>query len=182
MLRLDDFYREGHDPLLPRDATGRADWDHPAAWNAEDALSAIVTLARTGAVAAPVYSIGEDRRIGEQAVILAGSPLFFAEGLFADRLVDGCRDAGVLADAVVLAPRAATTFVRRFTRDVAEARKPVPVLFRRGLRLWREQPAVVRRCLDAGMRRTTPDRAGAELAQLKSGVHALASAADAASS
>src|SRR5882724_2788676 len=42
VLRLDDFYREGHDPLLPRDDAGRADWDHPAAWNAEDALSAIV--------------------------------------------------------------------------------------------------------------------------------------------
>ena len=48
----------------------------------------------------------------------------------------------------------------------AEARKPLPVLLRRGLRLWREQPSVVRRCLDAGMRRTTPDLAAAELAEI----------------
>lgn len=166
VLRLDDFYREGDDPALPRDASGRADWDHPEAWNADDALGAVIELAATGRVAAPIYSIGEDRRVGSRHVVLAGAPLFFAEGLFADRLVADCREAGVLADALVLAPRAATTFVRRFTRDVAEARKPVSTLLRRGLRLWREQPAVVRRCLDAGMRRTTADRAGADMAQL----------------
>ena len=37
VLRLDDFYREGTDPLLPRDAAGVVDWDHPGAWNAEAA-------------------------------------------------------------------------------------------------------------------------------------------------
>jgi uridine kinase len=58
------------------------------------------------------------------------------------------------------------TFARRFVRDVVEARKPVPVLLRRGLRLLREQPAVVRRCIDAGMRALTPKRARVELAAL----------------
>jgi uridine kinase len=164
VLRLDDFYREGTDPLLPRDEAGRVDWDDDNAWNSADALAAVVELAATGEVSAPVYSLGEDRRVGCHRIELGDSPLFFAEGLFADRLVAGCRDAGILADAVVLAPSAAVTFVRRLVRDVAEARKPLPVLLRRGLRLWREQPSVVRRCLDAGMRRTTPDRAAAELA------------------
>ncbi|MEV6610482.1 uridine kinase [Kutzneria sp. NPDC051319] len=163
VLNLDDFYREGADPLLPRDAAGRADWDDDNSWNAADALAAVVELAATGEVSAPVYSFGEDRRTGCHRIELGDSPLFFAEGLFADRLVAGCRDAGVLADALVLAPSAAKTFVRRLVRDVAEHRKPVPLLLRRGLRLWREQPAVVRRCLNAGMRRTTPDRAAAEL-------------------
>jgi uridine kinase len=166
VLRLDDFYREGTDPLLPRDAAGRVDWDDEDAWNAADALAAVVELASTGTVAAPVYVLGEDRRVGCHQVELGDSPLFFAEGLFADRLVAGCRDAGVLADALVLAPSAAATFVRRLVRDVAEARKPLPVLLRRGLRLWREQPSVVRRCLDAGMRRTTPELAAAELAEI----------------
>lgn len=166
VLRLDDFYREGADPLLPRDEAGRVDWDHEESWNTADALAAVIELAATGAVAAPVYSFGEDRRVGCHRVELGDSPLFFAEGLFADRLVTGCRDAGILADALVLAPSATVTFVRRFVRDVAEARKPVPTLLRRGLRLWREQPAVVRRCLNAGMRRTTTDRAAAELAEI----------------
>jgi uridine kinase len=164
VLRLDDFYREGTDPLLPRDEAGRVDWDDENAWNTPDALAAVIELATTGHVSAPVYALGEDRRVGCQDIELGDSPLFFAEGLFADRLVAGCRDAGVLADALVLAPPAATTFVRRLVRDVAEHRKPVPVLIRRGLRLWREQPSVVRRCLAAGMRRTTPERALADLA------------------
>ncbi|GAA3431033.1 hypothetical protein GCM10018954_006340 [Kutzneria kofuensis] len=166
VLRLDDFYREGTDPLLPRDEAGRVDWDHENSWNTDDALAAIVELASTGEVSAPVYSFGEDRRTGCHRVELGDSPLFLAEGLFADRLVTGCRDAGVLADALVLAPPAAKTFFRRLVRDVAEARKPLPVLVRRGLRLWREQPAVVRRCLNAGMRRTTPECATAELADV----------------
>ncbi|GGP62798.1 uridine kinase family protein [Saccharothrix coeruleofusca] len=166
VLRLDDFYREGDDPLLPRDAAGRPDWDAERSWNTAEALAAVVALATTGAVEAPVYDIASDSRVGSRAVVLDGAPVFLAEGLFADRLVAGCREAGVLADAVVLAPSASVTFARRLARDVAEARKPVPLLLRRGLRLLREQPAVVRRCCDAGMRRITPARARVELAAM----------------
>lgn len=163
VLRLDDFYRDGDDPLLPRDDAGRADWDAIGSWNTDDALAAVVRLATTGTVEAPSYSISESRRTGCHTVALGECPAFIAEGLFADRLVEGCRDAGVLLDAVVLAPSAPVTFVRRFARDVAEARKPVPFLLRRGLRLLREQPQVVRRCTVAGMRGLTPKRARAEL-------------------
>lgn len=164
VLRLDDFYRDGDDPLLPRDEHGRADWDAEGSWNADKALQAVVELSNTGKTEAPVYSISEDRAVGTQTIELGDAPAFIAEGLFADLLVQGAKDAGVLKDAVVLAPSAAVTFARRFARDVAEARKPVPTLIRRGLRLMREQPQVVRRCVGAGMRRTTPGRARAELA------------------
>lgn len=168
VLRLDDFYREGTDPLLPRDAAGVVDWDHPGAWNAEAAVAAITELAASGRVRAPVYDIATDRCSGERAITVEGSPLFIAEGLFADRVVRGCGDAGVLADALVLTPSAALTAARRFVRDVSEARKPVPVLLRRGFRLWREQPAVVARCVSAGMRRSRPDVAQQELRVLAS--------------
>lgn len=164
VLRLDDFYRDGDDPLLPRDDHGRADWDAIGSWNADAALQAIIELSNTGTVHAPVYSIGEDRKVGTQTIELGDAPAFVAEGLFADLLVDGARKAGVLRDAIVLAPSAPVTFARRFARDVAEARKPVPVLLRRGLRLMRQQPAVVRRCVDAGMRAVSPHRARTELA------------------
>lgn len=163
VLRLDDFYRDGDDPLLPRDEHGRADWDDIRSWNADKALRAIIELSNTGRVEAPVYSISEDRAVGTQVIELGGAPAFIAEGLFADLLVQGAREAGVLRDAIVLAPSPPVTFVRRFARDVAEARKPVPTLVRRGLRLMREQPQVVRRCVSAGMRRTTPARARTEL-------------------
>ncbi len=166
VLRLDDYYREGDDPLLPRDEHGRADWDAIGSWNADDALAAVVALATCGEVQAPVYEIGADRRVGQHTVRLGDAPAFIAEGLFADVLVAGARRAGVLADAVVLTPSAPVTFARRFVRDVREARKPVPFLLRRGLRLMREQPAVVRRCAAAGMRQLGPARARTELAEL----------------
>lgn len=163
VLRLDDFYRDGDDPLLPRDEHGRADWDDIGSWNADKALQAIIELSDMGRVEAPVYSISEDRAVGTQTIELGDAPAFIAEGLFADLLVRGAREAGVLRDAIVLAPSPPVTFVRRFARDVAEARKPVPTLVRRGLRLMRKQPQVVRRCVSAGMRRTTPAKARTEL-------------------
>lgn len=163
VLRLDDFYREGHDPALPRDAAGRVDWDAPESWHEEDALAAVVELAVTGAVDAPRYDIASDSRVATARLELGGAPVFVAEGLFADRIVAGCRAAGVLADAVVLAPGGGRTFLRRFVRDVAESRKALPLLLRRGLRLWREHGAVVRRCERAGMRRCTPEAARLEL-------------------
>ncbi|MEV6239349.1 uridine kinase [Lentzea sp. NPDC051838] len=166
VLRLDDFYRDGDDPKLPRDEHGRADWDAIDSWNADKALKAVIELSNTGKTEAPVYSISEDRAVGTQTIELGDAPAFIAEGLFADLLVDGARQAGVLKDAIVLAPSPPVTFVRRFARDVAEARKPVATLIRRGLRLMREQPQVVRRCLDAGMRRATPSRARTELSQV----------------
>lgn len=167
VLRLDDFYRDDDDPLLPRDATGLADWDAADSWNTGAALAAVVELATTGRVEAPTYSIGESRKTGCHSVVLADAPAFIAEGLFADRLVAGCRDAGVLLDAVVLSPNAFVTFARRFVRDVVEARKPIRVLVRRGLRLLRDQPDVVRRCARAGMRVVSPKRARAELAAMR---------------
>ncbi|WP_394621025.1 uridine kinase [Lentzea sp. JNUCC 0626] len=163
VLRLDDFYRDGDDPLIPRDEHGRADWDDIRSWNSDKALEAVIELSNTGRVEAPVYSISEDRAVGTQTIELGDAPAFIAEGLFADLLVQGAKEAGVLKDAIVLAPSPPVTFVRRFARDVAEARKPVPTLVRRGLRLMREQPQVVRRCVSAGMRRTTPSRARTEL-------------------
>jgi len=167
VLRLDDFYRDDDDPLLPRDATGLADWDAADSWNTGAALAAVVELARTGRVEAPTYSISESRKTGCHTVELGTAPAFIAEGLFADRLVAGCRDAGVLADAIVLSPNALVTFARRFVRDVLEARKPIPVLARRGLRLLRNQPEVVRRCARAGMRVVRPARARADLTALE---------------
>jgi uridine kinase len=167
VLRLDDFYRDDDDPLLPRDATGLADWDAADSWDTGAALAAVVELARTGRVEAPTYSIGESRKTGCHSVVLGGAPAFIAEGLFADRLVAGCREAGVLGDAIVLSPNALVTFARRLVRDVVEARKPIPVLVRRGLRLLRDQPEVVRRCAGAGMRVVRPARARAELAALE---------------
>ncbi|MGW5054632.1 uridine kinase family protein [Actinokineospora sp. NPDC004072] len=165
VLRLDDFYRDGDDPLLPRDAAGRVDWDAPGSWHADEALAAVVGLATAGEADVPRYDIASDRRVSTSRMVTTGAPAFVAEGLFADRIVAGCQAAGVLADALVLSPGGARTFARRLARDVAESRKALPLLVRRGLRLWREHGTVVRRCADAGMWRCTPEDAPRRLAR-----------------
>ena len=61
VLRLDDFYKDGDDPTLPRlDLAGGepiVDWDDPGSWNADAAVAAVEELCRTGCTDAPVYDI-----------------------------------------------------------------------------------------------------------------------------
>ncbi|WP_436500188.1 uridine kinase family protein [Actinokineospora sp. HUAS TT18] len=169
VLRLDDFYREGGDPLLPRDAAGRVDWDLPTSWHADDALAAVIELARAGTIHAPHYELGADRRVGGYQLDVGDAPVFVAEGLFADQIVAGAKAAGVLADALVLTPSASRTFTRRLVRDVAESRKSLPILVRRGIRLWRDHASVVKRCVAVGMRPSSPAQALAILTELAVG-------------
>ena len=52
VLRLDDFYKSGGDPTLPRITEGAnaglVDWDDPASWLLDDAMVAIEQLCRDG--------------------------------------------------------------------------------------------------------------------------------------
>ena len=62
VLRLDDFYKDGDDPTLPRlDLAGGepiVDWDDPASWNADAAVAAVEELCRDRArPTRPVYDI-----------------------------------------------------------------------------------------------------------------------------
>lgn len=145
VLRLDDFYKEGTDPTLPLLPDGGTDWDSPLSWDAAAALGAVDALCRTGRAAVPEYDISASARTGEHKLDLAGASLFVAEGIFAADIVAGCRDAGLLADALCLRGRPTTTFRRRLLRDLRESRKPVPYLVRRGLRLLRAERSVVAR-------------------------------------
>ncbi|GAB2686033.1 ATP-binding protein [Thalassiella azotivora] len=151
VLQLDDFYRSGDDPALPR-RFGIVDWDDPASWDAEAALHALLELAAHGRTDVPVYDIPTSRRTGTSHLDLTGCPLVVAEGIFAAHLVDACRRAGVLADAICLRLSPRVTFWRRLLRDLGEARKPPVTLVRRGLALMREEPALVRRWTDLGCR------------------------------
>ena len=61
MLDLDDFYKDGDDPSLPRHPTlGIVDWDDPASWDAAAALAALEQVCREGAGEVPVYDIAHD--------------------------------------------------------------------------------------------------------------------------
>jgi uridine kinase len=163
VLRLDDFYRDGSDPALPRITSGAnaglVDWDDPSSWLCSEAVEALSTLCRTGTVETPVYSISANGRTGMQTVSLGGSPLVVAEGIFAQHVVAPLRDAGLLAAAYCLRQHPAVTFWRRLTRDLREHRKPPLVLVRRGLALARAQRRIIADAVSLGCRPVSSDEA-----------------------
>lgn len=154
ILRLDDFYRRGDDPLLPRiehgSNAGLVDWDDPRSWQHDEAVRAICELATTGCVEAPVYDIARNGPSGSHVVELDGRLLFIAEGIFAQEVVADCRARGVLAAALCLRQHPLVTFWRRLTRDLRERRKPPLVLVRRGWALMRHQRRVIAAAAAAG--------------------------------
>jgi uridine kinase len=170
VVNLDDFYKDGDDPTLPRThlpaGAPIVDWDHPDSWLGDDAVAALAELCSTGRVEVPVYDIASDGRVGRAAITLDGSAYVLAEGIFADAVVGPCRDRGVLGDAVCVHNSRLTTFWRRLTRDLRESRKPPWVLVRRGVALLRAEPAVVRRAVRAGCVVLTSKQAYARLAAL----------------
>ena len=177
VLRLDDFYKDGDDPSLPRIAEGQAnaglvDWDDPASWLQDDAVAALTTLCREGAVDVPVYEIAANGRTGWQHLDLAGASYFVADGIFAAEIVPRVREAGLLADALCLRQHPAVTFWRRLTRDLREHRKPPLVLLKRGVALMRGQRAVVAHAVDLGCRPVGNAEALDEVAALVAGVRA----------
>ena len=163
VLRLDDFYKSGGDPTLPRIASGAnaglVDWDDPASWLVDDAMAAIEQLCREGRAEVPVYDIAHDGRTGWHTLDLAGHDRFVAEGIFAQEVVAPSRKAGLLSAAYCVRQHPLVTFWRRLTRDLREHRKPPLVLVRRGLALMREQRAVVANAVALGCEPVTPAEA-----------------------
>ncbi len=173
VLRLDDFYKDGSDPSLPRIAEGSnagiVDWDHPHSWLPQDAVSAIEDLCTTGRAEVPVYDIAHDGRCGSRELALDGSGLFLAEGIFAQDVVAACRDRGLLAAAYCVRQHPVKTFWRRLTRDLRERRKPPLVLVRRGFALMRDQRHVVDNAVSLGCEPVTPEEALAAIRALLAG-------------
>jgi uridine kinase len=149
-LRLDDFYFDADHPGMPCTSLGITDWDDPRSWDAETAIEALRTLLETGRTVVPTYSIGESRRTGSHQLRLDGAPCLTAEGIFAIEFLATCREAGVPAEAIYLDRPALLVFALRLRRDLAHKRKPPLILLRRGLALWRAQPALKRKALAAG--------------------------------
>jgi uridine kinase len=163
VLRLDDFYKSGGDPTLPRITgganAGLVDWDHPDSWLPDDALVAIERLCADGRAEVPVYDIAQDGRCGSQVLDLGGRSLFLAEGIFAQEIVPRCRDLGQVAAAYCVRQHPLVTFWRRLTRDLRERRKPPLVLLRRGVALMRDQRRVVAHAVELGCEPVSPDEA-----------------------
>ena len=166
IVRLDDFYREQSDPALPRHPElGIVDWDDPASWNADEALTALVTLIDTGRADMPVYDLMKSATIGTREVTVAAGQLVLAEGIFAAEIIGRLRAEGILHSAWCIHQGPTTTFVRRLVRDLAERRKPPLVLIRRGWGLRRAEPVVVARQVRLGATAASP----ADVEELLSG-------------
>ncbi|MDH2413703.1 ATP-binding protein [Nocardioides sp. CER19] len=170
MLRLDDFYKNGSDPTLPRIQDGPnaslVDWDHPDSWLPDDAMAALHALCADGRADVPVYDIAHDGRTGHQLLDLGEHRLFLAEGIFAQDIVADCREAGILAAAYCVTQHPLVTFWRRLARDLRERRKPPLVLVRRGWALMRGQSRVVADAAAKGCVVISPDEGYADVQRL----------------
>jgi uridine kinase len=153
VLELDDFYRNGDDPALPRNPVlGIVDWDDPRSWDADGAVAAIDEICRSGCTDVPIYDISRDGRVGSRRFELGGSTTFVGTGIFAAEIVAACTARGLLADAIVVRRAPWKNFFRRLRRDLAERRKPPMTVLRRGVALLRTDRAVVARQKALGCR------------------------------
>lgn len=155
LLALDDFYFPGDHPDLPTRRLGGhevVDWDDVRSWNLAEALATIVDLARTGVADVPVYRISDNARTGTRRLDLGPAAAVLAEGVFAPDLYASCTAAGLTVEPLWLDRPRALTAVLRFTRDVREHRKPMPVLVRRGLALASSEPALRAAAIETGFR------------------------------
>lgn len=155
-LRLDDYYFDHDHPGMPRARFGGADtsdtlidWDDVASWNLSGAVDALASLVETGRASTPVYDISTSRSTGTHEVTCEG-PAVIAEGIFAPDLLAPCRERGLTVLPIWLDRPRALNFARRLRRDLAERRKPPFVLIRRGLTLFRHEPALRRRAVALG--------------------------------
>ncbi len=170
VFRLDDFYRDGDDPAMPRsEELGIVDWDDPRSWRADDAVVALETLCRTGRVEAPTYDIPQNRATGTSVVELRGASAVVAEGVFAAEIIETLRERGLLADAVVLHRTPWKNFVRRFARDLKERRKPPLTLWQRGRLLMAAEPGIVAEACAHGCRRVSATELADLLHDLRAG-------------
>ena len=157
-LPLDAYYREigedpehgGPGPALPRTDYEEIDWDHHLTWNEQAAVDGVVELLEEGTTLLPTYEISTSSRTGSTVLSLEGPGPIIAEGIFAHRMPAALQRAGVPFTAWYIDSPRAVTAVRRFGRDVAERRKPVPFLVQRGWALYRSDAQDRARAVAAG--------------------------------
>lgn len=159
VLQLDDYYKHGDDPTLPRFDSGAVDWDHPDSWNADAALSGLRELCDEGATDVPAYDISKNAAVGHRVLELGSAPAFIAEGIFAAELVDVCRDAELPVTAICVRRSRWVTFVLRLVRDLREHRKPPLFLLKRGWWLAMREPEIVAALVAKGCTAMTPKQA-----------------------
>lgn len=151
-VELDAFYREieedAVDPL-PRTPYDEIDWDHVDTYRANHAADALRRLVEQREVTIPVYDISTSSRTGTRQLRVTHGPVI-AEGIFAAAVVQELRGQEIACDAWHVIESRTMTMLRRFVRDVREARKPIPFLIRRGFALRAAETELRRLAAAAG--------------------------------
>ena len=161
-VELDSFYREIDDDSperpLPRTEYGEIDWDADGTFDAVHAADALERLMQHGTVSIPEYSIPTSRRTGTRVIRVTRGPVV-AEGIFASVVMQRLQDRDVAVRAWYITEPRAITALRRFARDVAERRKPLPHLVKRGASLFRAESSLRRSAQEAGFELIRKSRA-----------------------
>ncbi|MGO1859933.1 uridine kinase [Agrococcus casei] len=161
-VELDSFYREIDDDSpelpLPRTEYDEVDWDDDGTYDADHAADAIERLMQHGSVSMPEYSIPVSRRTGTRQVRVTRGPVV-AEGIFAGVVMQRLQQRDVALHAWYITEPRAVTALRRFARDVAERRKPIPHLVRRGASLYRAESSLRRQAQEDGFELIRKSRA-----------------------
>jgi uridine kinase len=141
VLELDDFYLAEDAPDMPRAPGGFIDWDDPLTWDSAAAADALAALTSTGTATVPAYDISTSRVIGTRQLDLppCGTAII-AEGVFATELLHPCLARGLDVTPIWVERNRIGNWLRRFRRDVAQHRKPIPMLIRRGFQLAAREP------------------------------------------
>ena len=74
VLQLDDYYKDGDDPTLPRFASGTVDWDDPDCVERRSRRCAgLRELSAAGTTDVPVYDISANACVDQRILDLGGS-------------------------------------------------------------------------------------------------------------
>jgi uridine kinase len=113
---LDDYFKNGNDPTVPRNDTGRKLFDSPESFHSAECRKHLRQLLTGKTAVVPKYSFAVMRRVADKSV--SPAPVIIIEGLFALRFYGSLcpRQVNIFMDASV-----GVRETRRLNRDITLA-------------------------------------------------------------